>query len=554
MYSGMVTSQQFQFPQVASPPMSTKPAVSPQAGQPPDRRSSAPSAGSHGMYPDLALGRVGTSRHGSAIIGAHYNEMIANYREGRPPSSSSSASRSRSRSSGEGSRPRSREGVPGVRDRSRSLSPIAVRAAQANEILARGSIMSSSKESEPKSQQIAEDAKRLTMLGAMGMEQKMPTLKTTTHGSNERSEFIVHDRFPLREPRHNIDQSEASEGAAGRRRSPEPGIGAAHAIPASPLPGHLKGNVDDDYSSGNHPMRIESSAPMNTTPERSRSPPKGGTGTAQFRPLTSPPRFDPEPGISRAHSPMRSPKRSLSPPKRSVSPPGGRAAALLRQLPTNVPLADPRDLALITKDATGPTAGVQKRGRPMLASDINGRPQSVPTPLPGLGDDVFGGVSSTRRGHRDCTPPPDPFKEANDHLRPRSSPTPQPGASLLPLQQRKSRWIGHSNNSQQPKLLTKSLAHLGEDVESSGATNALLASTAVARTSDSDAKLPKLSPDGSSQAASTRPLGRAKTTGKLLTHSTTAGVLSSYKAHDSRKLFLLKGVPAQRPGTPTAPA
>merc|ERR1712216_1097143 len=100
------------------------------------------------------------------------------------------------------------------------------------------------------------------------------------------------------------------------------------------------------------------------------------------------------------------------------------------------------------------------------------------------------------------------------------------------LQQRKSRWIGHADDSQ------GILGKLGSGLADSCRTDI---------NPKADTKfLPKLNVDS---GGATRPLGRAKTTGKLLTQSSTAGVLCSYKGQDSRKAFLLKGVTAPRPGT-----
>jgi len=292
-------------------------------------------------------------------------------------------------------------------------------------------------------------------------------------------------------------------------------------------------------------MRIGSSTPVHLKPGRSRSPTPSNNVEGHFRSMASPPQFDPEPAISRrAFSPSCSPLRSVSPGFRNAE---GNGNLSLKQPNVNCPLAEPNKLVCGTK--ASPSPRLQRQGRSGLPHDI-ARPQTGSLPL---GGDVFGGSSNHRRGHTDCTPPPfNRIKAADayDCLRPQTSPSPQLGSSLLPLQQRGSRWIGFSANTPQQKLQTKSLSHLD------GVEAAAFASTVAARAlvADCDAMLkadgkflPKLGQDAGAQA---RPIGGAKTTGKLLTHSNTAGVLSSYRGHHSQKLFLLKGVQAPRPGTP----
>merc|ERR1712046_392347 len=102
---------------------------------------------------------------------------------------------------------------------------------------------------------------------------------------------------------------------------------------------------------------------------------------------------------------------------------------------------------------------VQAQGRVLSAAaaavaDERSATQRQPVSL--LGDAVFGGESQHRRGHRHCTPPPlNPLKD-----RPQTSPAgPALGSSLLPLQQRRSRWIGHDSTSStsQPLLPSQQL-------------------------------------------------------------------------------------------------
>merc|ERR1719456_1819289 len=191
------------------------------------------------------------------------------------------------------------------------------------------------------------------------------------------------------------------------------------------------------------------------------------------------------------------------------------------------PTGDPREL-IINVNVKVAANQVSQQVRPQSRPHSRGTPvndlprQHNPLSLPS--DAVFGGESNHRRGHRDCTPPPLNRRGAND-VRPHTSPSPAMGASLLPLQQKKSRWIGHPDSTQQFLPLTKSLLHPSDDtgVQRVLAGGAPAASAVAARVSgaetDPNPKLPKLN-DSSVQGA-TRPLGRAKTTGKLLSHSNT---------------------------------
>lgn len=325
--------------------------------------------------------------------------------------------------------------------------------------------------------------------------------------------------------------------------SPETRSGAAHGVQSSPLAGCFdnrpKGTSQVDLSSGDQPMRIaSSSSPVNLKAGRSRSPTPSNNVEGHFRPLQSHPQLDLEPGISRrAVSPVSSPLRSVSPGIKNAE---GNGNLSLKQSHVHCPRVDPSKLIFGTK--ASPSPGLQRQGRSGLPNDL-ARPQAGSLPL---GDDVFGGSSNHRRGHTDCTPPPfSRIKDgsAHDCLRPQTSPSPQLGSSLLPLRQRGSRWIGFSSSTPQQKLHTKSLSYLD------GIEAAEVASAAdLDALPQADGKfLPKLGPDAGTPA---RPIGGAKTTGRLLTHSNTAGVLSSYKSHNSQKLFLLKGVQTHRPGTP----
>jgi len=293
-----------------------------------------------------------------------------------------------------------------------------------------------------------------------------------------------------------------------------------------------------------------------TKPARSRSPIERQVD--HFRPVYDACPFDPEAAIRR---------KAFSPP-RTRSPGNGDAiavaAALRQHHRTQSPFDDSNDLVVRAKgDLNHVGHGQQRSVAAASVSELGFRAQTLSkTDLPFT--DVLGGESAHRRGHRDCSPPPLDIvrRESKEMQRPHTSPS--IGTSLLPLQQRKSRWIGNAENTNTQLLpLAKALAFQPDNVESARralASGAPVPDTAAPHTpaastdatTKGDSKfLPKLSADTAAQA-SARPLGGAKTTGKLLSRSNTVGALTSFKRHESKKLFLLKGVPAHRPETPPA--